>query len=124
MCMRGAIAALISIPATCLTGSKASRTLVGNGAAEPGLNAETRLVLPSIRRKSHASASSPARARGFVCVEVPQIRGRGAPQLVGVFVPAWECSGKSPEFWSRIEPGAVTGAAMCRSLPLLAEQEL
>jgi hypothetical protein len=30
----------------------------------------------------------------------------------------------SPEFWSRIEPGAVTDAAMCRSLPLLVEQEL
>ncbi len=28
------------------------------------------------------------------------------------------------EIWSRIEPGAVTDAAVCRSLPLLAEQEL
>ena len=49
-----------------------------------------------------------------MCVAVPQIRVQGAPKLVGVFVPAW----------SRIEPGAVTGAALCRSLPLLAEQEL
>ncbi len=47
-------------------------------------------------------------------MEGPRIRHRGAPALVGVFVPAW----------SRIEPGAVAGAAMCRSLPLLAEQEL
>jgi hypothetical protein len=29
-----------------------------------------------------------------------------------------------PHIWSRIEPGAVTDAALCRSLPLLAEQEL
>ena len=28
-----------------------------------------------------------------------------------------------PQIWSRIEPGAVTDAALCRSLPLLAEQE-
>ncbi len=29
----------------------------------------------------------------------------------------------SAQLWSRIEPGAVTDAAVCRSLPLLAEQE-
>jgi hypothetical protein len=66
--------------------------------------------LRTSRAREHIS---PARARGFVCVAVPQIRVQGAPKLVGVFVPAW----------SRIEPGAVTDAALCRYLPLLAEQE-
>ena len=56
----------------------------------------------------------PARARSFVCVAGPWIWLDGAPTVVGVFVPAW----------SRIEPGAVADAAVCRSLPLLAEQEL
>jgi len=38
----GAIGPLISIPEPCLTGSRASRTLVGHGVAEPDPNVEAR----------------------------------------------------------------------------------
>ena len=46
------------------------------------------LVAASPENLSRTSRFSPARARGFVCVAVPQIRTQGAPKLVGVFVPA------------------------------------